>query len=160
MTIFDKAFDLVIGAEGGYSADKRDPGGETMYGISKRQYPNLDIKNLSLQQAKEIYYRDYWTPIEACRLNERLAIYYFDCAVNQGVPTAKKLMQKHCGVIADGVIGNATRTAMMTLKPTDDNKFMDLREERYRKTVNFDIYGKGWLNRLENLKLKLGSNPA
>jgi len=150
--VFDKAFELVIGAEGGYSNDKRDPGGETMYGISKRQYPDLDIKNLSLQHAKEIYYRDYWTPIEACRLNERLAIYYFDCAVNQGVPTAKKLMQKHCRVAPDGIIGNATRLAMMALKPDDDNKFMCLREDRYRKTANFDIYGKGWLNRLEHLK--------
>lgn len=152
MTVFDKAFELVIGAEGGYSTDKRDPGGETMYGISKRQYPDLDIKNLSLQQAKEIYYRDYWTPIEACRLNERLAIYYFDCAVNQGVPTAKKLMQKHCGVAPDGVIGNKTRIAMMNASPAIDNNFLQLREDRYRKTVNFDIYGKGWLNRLEHLK--------
>ena len=36
MTIFDKAFDLVIGAEGGYVNDPKDPGGETKYGISKK----------------------------------------------------------------------------------------------------------------------------
>jgi lysozyme family protein len=155
MTVFDKAFKLVIGAEGGYVNDPRDPGGETKFGISKRQYPNLDIKNLTLEQAKEIYYRDYWLPIEAGRLHERLAIYYFDCAVNQGVPTAKKLMQQHCGVTADGVIGNATRAAMMKLLPIADNDFMKLREERYRKTANFDRYGKGWLNRLEHLKSEL-----
>jgi lysozyme family protein len=40
---FDQAFERLIGHEGGYVNDPRDPGGETKYGVSKRQYPNVDI---------------------------------------------------------------------------------------------------------------------
>ncbi len=43
--------------EGGYTNDPRDPGGETNWGISKRAYPNLDIKNLAMEEAKRIYKR-------------------------------------------------------------------------------------------------------
>lgn len=42
---FDLAFEIIIGHEGGYVNDPRDPGGETRYGISKRAYPNEDINN-------------------------------------------------------------------------------------------------------------------
>lgn len=155
MTIFDKAFDLVIGAEGGYVNDPKDPGGETKYGISKKSYPNVDIKNLTLDQAKTIYYNDYWLPICADKLHDRLAIFYFDCAVNQGAPTAKKLIQQHCGVSADGVIGNQTLSAMQKLNDNNDYQFMTLRALKYKDLSNFNTYGKGWYNRLFNLCLSV-----
>jgi lysozyme family protein len=59
---FDEAFDVLIGHEGGYVNHPGDPGGETKFGISKRAYPALDIKALTLGQAKAIYRRDYWIP--------------------------------------------------------------------------------------------------
>jgi len=52
----------VLKREGGYVDDPTDRGGETKYGISKRSYPQLDIKNLTLEQALEIYRKDYWKP--------------------------------------------------------------------------------------------------
>lgn len=57
---FEKAVAFVLRHEGGYTNDNRDPGGETKFGISKRAYPSLDIKNLTEEQAKVIYRRDYW----------------------------------------------------------------------------------------------------
>ncbi|MBI5843910.1 MAG: hypothetical protein HZB23_04475 [Deltaproteobacteria bacterium] len=45
--------------EGGYVNDPADPGGETRFGISRRAYPNEDIKALTRERAAEIYYRDY-----------------------------------------------------------------------------------------------------
>ena len=60
---FDEAFLRLIGHEGGYVADSRDPGGETKFGISRRSYPGEDIKgNLTLARAKTIYARDFWGP--------------------------------------------------------------------------------------------------
>ena len=59
---FDQAFDRLIDHEGGYVFDPRDPGGETKYGISKRSYPALNIKNLDLETAKAIYRKDFWDP--------------------------------------------------------------------------------------------------
>lgn len=153
MALFDKAFEIVVGAEGGYVNNPKDPGGETKYGVCKRSYPNVDIKNLTLAQAKEIYKRDYWVPIEADKLHDRLAIFYFDCAINQGMPTAKKLMQRHLGLVDDGVIGAKTREAMSKVNKARDNEFMTLRAQRYVTTANFDVFGKGWFNRLFSLSL-------
>ena len=45
---FDQAFERVIGHEGGYVNDPRDPGGETKYGISRRAYPGEDIAGMTL----------------------------------------------------------------------------------------------------------------
>ena len=36
MNSFDDAFDALIGNEGGYSNNPKDPGGETMWGITAR----------------------------------------------------------------------------------------------------------------------------
>lgn len=47
-------------AEGGYVNNPKDPGGETKYGIAKRSHPDVDIKNLTLDGAIDIYHREYW----------------------------------------------------------------------------------------------------
>lgn len=153
MDKFNKAFAAIIGVEGGYVNDPRDPGGETKYGICKRSYPNVDIKNLTLDKAKEIYKRDFWDSIGADNCPLRLAVFYFDCAVNQGQPVAKKLIQEHLKVNADGIIGAGTKAAMTKALPANDFRFMTARALRYTQTKNFDIYGKGWLNRLFELSL-------
>ena len=56
---FNEIIEKVLEHEGGYVNDKDDLGGETKYGITKRFYPNLDIKNLSREQAKEIYKKEF-----------------------------------------------------------------------------------------------------
>ena len=84
MSNFDRAFSVVVGEEGGYVNNPADPGGETKYGISKRQYPNIDIKNLSLQQARDIYQRDYWNTHDLDSLEYGKALLVFDTAVNGG----------------------------------------------------------------------------
>lgn len=57
---FEMAIDFVLPAEGGYINDPVDPGGETNFGISKRKYPNVNIKDLTVSDAVAIYRRDYW----------------------------------------------------------------------------------------------------
>ncbi len=58
---FQKAVDdLIDNWEGGYVNDPHDSGGETNFGISKRSYPDMDIKDLTREDAEEIYYRDFW----------------------------------------------------------------------------------------------------
>ena len=53
--VWDSAFDLLMLNEGGYVNNPNDPGGETKYGVSKKAYPDIDIENLTLEQAKKIY---------------------------------------------------------------------------------------------------------
>ena len=52
--------DLIDNWEGGYVDDPADPGGRTKYGISQRSYPDLDVRNLTKDNAIDIYWRDFW----------------------------------------------------------------------------------------------------
>jgi len=59
METFNEIIEVILEHEGGYVDDPHDRGGETKYGITKRFYPNVDIKNLRNEQAKIIYHQDY-----------------------------------------------------------------------------------------------------
>ena len=52
-TTFEEIIEIVLEHEGGYVNDPDDAGGETKYGIAKRWYPDVDIKNLTKEQAKK-----------------------------------------------------------------------------------------------------------
>ncbi len=107
------AIQLVLLAEGGYVDDPEDKGGETKFGISKRQYPDLDIKDLTPQAAIEIYKRDYWNPIYEQINNQNIANYVFDIHVNSGAHEAGLIFQRALqffapGIKVDGIIGEQT----------------------------------------------------
>jgi len=116
---FERFFPRLIGYEvgpymstGGYNITSGDKGGETKWGISKKSYPNLDIKNLTIEQAKEIYWNDYYLKNKIDLLNnERLAWQVFDFGVPSGIGTAAKLLQKILKMSKadqDGIIGKIT----------------------------------------------------
>lgn len=145
---FDKAFALVIGVEGGYTNDARDCGGETRYGISKRAYPQLDIANLTLSQARAIYRRDYWDRCRCDELPAPLDIYVFDCAVNQGVDTAVKTLQRLVGVPVDGLMGPVTLGAAARVRREMALLYMADRAQAYAQLEGFGTFGRGWMKRL------------
>lgn len=148
MSEFDKAFDAVVGIEGGYVNDPKDPGGETKYGICKRSYPNEDIKNLTSERAKLLYKRDYWDAAKCDQLPTPLNLFVFDAAVNQGVAPAIKTLQKTLNVVQDGILGQQTIAAAQVMHTDAVALFMADRALRYTGTRNFDLYGRGWLKRL------------
>jgi len=132
---FKKAVDIVLKLEGGFVNHPKDPGLETKYGISKRSYPDLDIKKLTKKQAREIYKKDYWDKCSCETLPEIMRLAVFDCAVNQGVSRALKFWD---AIIISGIRG-------------DEKKFvtyMDKRKSHYFKLKTFPVFGKGWINRL------------
>ena len=114
---FDEAFRRLIGHEGGYSADRRDPGNwtggkvgvgvlkGTKYGIAANTYPNLDIKNLTIAQAKEIYKKDWWDKLGGNGLHSAITFQLWDFAINAGKKRAVMELQQAVGVTADGIIG-------------------------------------------------------
>lgn len=89
VSAFERAIDFVFKWEGGYSNDPRDPGGETNFGISKRAYPNEDIKNMTRTHAAELYKRDYWNVCDCDHLPPGLSLLVFDTAVNCGTKRAR-----------------------------------------------------------------------
>lgn len=148
MINFDQAFGFVVGAEGGYVNDPHDPGGETRFGISKRAYPNEDIKNLSIDRAKQLYRSDCWDACKCDAIPSPLNLYVFDAAVNQGVGVAIKLLQHILGVTQDGVIGPKTLSVASQINVETAALYLADRALRYANTDNFDRFGRGWFKRL------------
>lgn len=105
---FKQAVKYVIDDEGGYVNHPKDPGGETKYGISKRSYPGLDIKNLTVQDAERIYKDDFWDDAGTDRIPEHLRYQYFDMTVNHGAGNAIKILQAASEVPVDGKLGPTT----------------------------------------------------
>ena len=146
---FDKAFERVIGHEGGYVNDPRDPGGETKFGISKRAYPYADIKNLTLNDAKAIYRKDYWNRCHIDDLPDSVRFDMFDTAVNSGVATAIKMMQRAVGVKPDGVWGPNTTAAVQRVSEYDlDKKFSGYRLMYLTDLPVWPSFSKGWVRRV------------
>lgn len=149
---FDQAFKIVIGHEGGYVNDLRDPGGETKYGISKRAYPDEDIKSLTLDRAKELYKRDYWDRVRADNLPKQVRLAVFDAAVNSGVSQAIKWLQRAVGVNDDGVFGPITARAVLDADPYKTAaSILGQRLMFMTSLQTFDRFGKGWSRRIAQL---------
>ena len=110
---FDKIIEVVLEHEGGYVNDPKDPGGETNFGIAKRSNPDVDIKNLTIEQAKEIYKSKYWDKNKVEKLPEQLRHIYFDMCVNMGRGRAGKIIQRAANnrgheLVVDGALGPVT----------------------------------------------------
>lgn len=152
---FADAVAIVLEHEGVLSDDARDPGGLTKYGISKRAYPDLDVAALTREAAIAIYHRDYWTPIRGDDLPWALALPAFDCAVNQGVGTAARVLQKTLDVPRDGAVGPVTLAALRRADPKSVLfRFQAERALRYAANGNFAAYGRGWNHRLHRITIE------
>jgi lysozyme family protein len=117
MKNFDEIIEKVLEHEGGYVNDPKDLGGETKYGITKRFYPKVDIKNLTIEQATEIYRKDYWDKNRFESLPQNLWHIFFDMCVNMGRRTAVKVLQRAAvnrgkDIEVDGGLGPATIGAL------------------------------------------------
>ena len=155
---FENAFKTVLKIEGGYVNDPDDRGGETKYGISKRSYPTLDIKNLTEENAKNIYYEDFWI-INKCNAinNFWLAEKLFSLSINLGCHKAGQILQRALRSVGknlkeDGIIGPKTLEATLSADPS--MLLASLKSEAagyYRIIVNSNPSQNkfliGWLNR-------------
>ncbi len=163
MDAFNQAFSEVIGLEGKYSDDERDPGNwtggkvnvgtlkGTMYGISAASYPNLDIISLDAAKAKSIYFTDFWLQLKADQFESpEFAIVLFKEAVNMGLSGAVHRLQEAFKINPiDGKVGNLTIGMINRTPPKEATEtFLTQCAIWYTKESNFDVYGKGWLSRV------------
>jgi lysozyme family protein len=166
---FNNAFDELIDSEGSYSDDPQDPGnwtsgvcgkGEckgTKYGIAANSYGSLDIKRLTLDDAKAIYKRDYWDVWQfnglTSPLPDSLQYELFDAAVNTGLGNASRFLQRALKVADDGAIGN------VTIKALDDaltnfgiarveQWFLAEKLDHYTNLSTWGRFGRGWTKRV------------
>jgi lysozyme family protein len=120
MNDFDQIFAFVVSSEGGFTSNPADPGNwtgrkigagkcrGTKFGISAGAHPELDIANLTLDEAKTIYRNEYWNRIGGDRLPAPIALLVFDAAVNNGIGRAVRWLQQAVSVAQDGMIGPRT----------------------------------------------------
>lgn len=149
MTYFDECFEKLIGHEGGYVNNPRDPGGETKFGISKRGYPSLDIKGLTLAEAKAIYKRDYWNRAHCDELPNGVAFDVFDGAVNSGPGQAIRWLQRAAGVADDGMVGPLTLAAVKRMEPEAlQARYNGQRLDFMTRLSTWESFGRGWARRI------------
>lgn len=161
-TNFEYAVSIVIKHEGGYVDNPNDPGGETKYGITKRDHPGIDIKSLTKLDAAKIYHREYWLAYKMDRIVHRaIATKILDMMVNLGAVTAITLVQRAVNylvprkteICVDGSLGPQTIKAINT--SVSDLLILALRAyhvSRYVQLVEssdtrFEVFSKNWLQR-------------
>lgn len=148
---FDDAFELLIGHEGGYSNNPADPGGETMYGITKRValangYTG-DMKLLPLSVAKDIAKKQYWDKHQCDAFDPEVGFQIFDTAYNGG--NTVRWMQRAAGVPIDGMLGPATVAAVKALDvKTFSLQFNADRLDYLAGLRNLPSFAGGWMRRI------------
>jgi lysozyme family protein len=155
---FNKFIAVILRHEGGYVNDPDDKGSETNMGISSKQYPNLDIKNLTIDQVKEIYYEDYYLKLRLDLVKlDLLALHLFDMGVNAGIKRAVILLQQLLGMlVTDGIIGPHTVQEIDLYKGDIIADYIKERIEYYTKISLIGNNAKflvGWIKRVNSTKL-------
>lgn len=150
---FPKCLSVILRKEGGYVNDPHDAGGETNMGISKRAFPDIDIKNLDIELASAIYKKYYWNQVKADQLPDGLDLVLFDGAVNSGPTQSVKWLQKALGIKEDGVIGPITLVALQGADTASViDKVLDQRLAFLKSLSTWSRFGKGWGARVEDIR--------
>lgn len=165
---FRRCYPFVLDVEGGYLSPEqakrlKDSGGATNRGIAFNYNQGYlkrfgimspeQIQTLTEAQALEIYFNKYWQPSQADELPDtRLALAYFDMAINAGQGAADKLLGKLDPNLwyYEGGGKNADYFWSLTLQ------YMLHRLMFYFDLRNWGTFGKGWFNRLIKISKALG----
>jgi lysozyme family protein len=189
--IFSAAFKILLSYEGGYGADPRDSGnwtsgkcgvGEclgTNYGVDTASYagtvakmpPALRaslpaaVRDLTVDQAGQIYKSRYWDVCRCDELPAPLALVVFDGAVNSGPGRSIQWLQGAVGAAVDGGFGPNTLAAVNVAVATHGAvsvaaAILNTRLSFLEGLPTFEVYGRGWTNRVNDLRARIGSFPA
>src|SRR5690606_6820413 len=163
---FQRALPHVLKHEGGFVNHPADPGGSTNKGVtlaSFRAYvkPNgtvEDLNAITAAQVATVYYRHYWTAVNAQALPSGIDYAVFDFAVNSGPARSAQYLQAVLGVSQDGRIGPATIAAAEKANARDvidvlcDNRLAFLKRITNKGKRMWDTFGKGWDRRVADVR--------
>ncbi len=164
MSNFQVFFDRLMKNEGGYVNHPRDPGGETMWGVTKRVAQahgyHGPMRDLPKATAQKIADKSYWQAIHGDELPRAVAWQVVDAAYNHGNRNAVKFLQRAVGSSADGIIGPKTIAAVKAMDQNDIVlKFNAERLEFYTKLTTWLTFGRGWARRIAtNLRFAADDN--
>lgn len=174
-TITKKAIDYLVKLEGGYDKIHKDPndlGGVTRAGISSKWFPHLDLENMTHDEIRDFYYKEFYERLEIIPFF-KIRHFLFFTAINAGTSVYKSF-QQHINemlyiygigkqIQVDGIIGNNTIKHMKIVIDCIKEKerygneervylysFIDyvIREWKESKSAKYHLAG--WMNRLHN----------
>jgi len=160
---WDNSFKLMLKSEGGFVNHPSDPGGMTNLGVTKATWENwmgresdeAEMRGLTPEKVEPLYKKKYFDAVRGDELPMGLDYLMFDFAVNAGAGRAIKTLQTAVGVTPDGGFGPMTMAAVQAVDPVDlIERFSQAKEDFYRSLTTFATFGKGWLNRVADVKVK------
>lgn len=155
---FESALVHILAAEGGYSNNPKDHGGETRYGITKRvarAHGYLgSMRTLPMATAARIYKISYWDACQCGQLPPWLRLAVFDAAVHSGPAQSVRWLQQALGVPVTGRIGPETIAAAAGVTDHQGviDAMLDLRLAFLKRLKNWRTFGNGWTNRIEKVR--------
>jgi len=166
---WDNSFKLMLKSEGGFVNHPSDPGGMTNLGVTKATWENwvgresdeAEMRGLTPEKVEPLYKKKYFDAVRGDELPMGLDYLMFDFAVNAGAGRAIKTLQTAVGVTPDGGFGPMTMAAVQAIDPVElIERFSQAKEDFYRSLNTFATFGKGWLNRVADVKVKANSMLA
>lgn len=183
---FERALDFVLRWEGGFVNDPDDPGGATNMGVTQATYDRwrnrkgkhwADVRQITHEEVRQIYFEDYWTPVVRPRWPGRIATVLFDTAINMGPRRGIKILQEAINrvldgtaLICDGISGRQTEQAMRECLSQGPglidrllDAYLDIRRGVYHAIVerrpSSRKFLRGWLNRVRDLENHVKGGP-
>jgi lysozyme family protein len=163
---FDYCLKAVLKHEGGYVDDRRDTGGATNLGCTKKVWEEWvghevtkdDIRALTVADVSPLYKKRYWDVVKGDELPSGVDYVMFDCAINSGTGRAAKIAQKICGVAQDGAIGPASLAAIRDYVAHEGatefvHDYCDARLQFLQALPTFEHFGKGWSKRVNEVNI-------
>ena len=166
---WNNSFNLMLKSEGGFVNHPSDPGGMTNLGVTKATWENwvgresdeAEMRGLTPEKVEPLYKKKYFDAVRGDELPMGLDYLMFDFAVNAGAGRAIKTLQTAVGVTPDGGFGPMTMAAVQAVDPVDlIERFSQAKEDFYRSLTTFATFGKGWLNRVADVKVKASAMLA
>jgi lysozyme family protein len=154
---FDRALAEILRHEGGYVFDKRDPGGETNYGITRATARahgyRGSMRSIPMSLVERIYRRSYWAAVRGDDLPSGVDLAVFDFGVNSGPQRAAEFLQRAIGVDDDGRIGPITLSAVAAADPAKVIRAICGDRLAWLRTLKtWRHFGRGWTNRVQDVE--------
>ncbi len=167
---FARSLPLILRYEGGWSNNKRDPGGVTLEGVIQRVYDGYrDRKGLArrpltpamrgtpdwIAERDEIYRVQYWNAVRGDELPAGIDLFLFDSATNSGPYQAIKWLQRALQMNdCDGHLGEGTLAALES-HPDHGAVIAAMAARRLgmlQHLSTWDEFGDGWSKRVANCR--------
>lgn len=152
---FEKAMITVFRTEGECSNDPDDAGGYTCYGISQKNNPEVDVRNITRADAERIGYNKYYTKYNMNTLPDNLRGNVFMLGWASGPATAVKKFCKFLKIPERTKIDENIVLAATSYPGDIHNDFLDDQQNWYihvSKKGNNKKFLKGWMNRVQLMR--------